>query len=130
LIARAFEVNRDVLVQKRFSIDRACSELPSISEFVMNVDALIPKLVALWMIVMIVGFSIVALQKRHCDKKRIRDYLLDKGYRDIAIQYDWFDFDKSNATYQVTCRSPAGVRVMTTCKIHRWNEDIYWKTPL
>ncbi len=94
----------------------------------MNVGALV---FILFLLAISVPFSILYVLRIRHDKERIRDYLLDKGCRDIVIQYEWFDFDKSNTTYHVTCRNPAGDQVRTTCKIHiYWGEDIYWKTPL
>lgn len=96
-------------------------------------DVIIRYAVILFMVVMFIGFSIVSLQKRRHDKERIRDYLLAKGYRNVAIHYEWLDFDKSNSTYRIECMSPAGVSVITGCKIHRWegyDDDIFWKTPL
>lgn len=102
-------------------------------EAVMNIDTLLPYLVGGFMLFMAVAFSIVAVQKRRQDMERIHNYLLDKGYREIAIRYEWFDFDKSNSTYRIEARNPAGVRIMTTCKIHRasgWDENIYWKDSL
>ena len=99
----------------------------------MNIDTLLPYLVGGFMLFMAVGFSIVAVQKCRQDMERIRDTLLDKGYQKIAIHYQWFDFDKSNSTYRIEARNPAGVRITTTCKIHRasgWDQHIYWKDPL
>ncbi len=99
----------------------------------MTIDALLPYLVGGFMVVMVVGFSIVRWQKRGHDIARIRDQLLDKGYRDIVIHSRWFDFDKSNSTYEIECRSSSGGRVTTTCKIHRspsWDQDIFWKDAL
>jgi hypothetical protein len=80
-----------------------------------------------------VAFSIVHWQKRKHDIARIRDQLFDKGYREIVIHSRWFDFDKSNSTYEIECRSPRGGRVTTTCKIHRspsFDQDIFWKDAL
>jgi hypothetical protein len=102
-------------------------------EAVMNIDNLLPYLVGGFTLFMIVSFSIVAWQKSRQDIERIRSYLLDRGYQEIVIHYQWFDFDKSNSTYRIECRHPTSGHIRTSCKIHRgsgWDGDIYWKDPL
>ena len=99
----------------------------------MSGDAIVRCLVIGFMLVGGVLFAVVAWQKAQEDKERIRNYLLDKGCREIAVHYEWFDFDKSNSTYRVECRHPTKGRIRTICKIHRgfgWEEEMYWKDPL
>lgn len=99
----------------------------------MSIDAALPYAVCGFMIVMAVGFAFVAWQKRCSDRARIREVLLDKGYRDIVIRYVWFDFDRSNSTYSVESRNRLGVPIVARCKIHRWpgwDGEIYWSDPL
>ncbi len=99
----------------------------------MSFDTLLPYLVTGFMLFMFVSFSFVAWQKRQEDMERIRERLLDKGCREIVIHYDWFDFDKSNSTYNIECIHPKNGRIRTVCKIHAtdgWDKDMYWKDPL
>lgn len=99
----------------------------------MSADQLVRFGVAIFMVFIFVLIAIVAWQKSQQDRERIRNCLLDKGYREIEIRYEWFDFDKSNSTYTIECRHPEKGRVRTSCKIHNmsgFDEEIFWKDPL
>lgn len=68
------------------------------------------------------------------DVENITEYLESRGYREIKVHYDWFDFDRDTCTYKVRCRSPKHKEIIhTACKVNRGfhsDNELYWKDPL
>jgi hypothetical protein len=60
-------------------------------------------------------------------KQHIRDYLLKKGARDIAITWVWFTHERDSVTYDVVYTDQLGNPQRTQCKIY--NDRWYWTKP-
>ena len=61
------------------------------------------------------------------DVQRIRKIVAAKGAKEINVSWQWLDFDRSNHTFSVEYVDQQDVKHNTTCKIHVWGSDIYWK---
>ncbi len=66
------------------------------------------------------------------NRQRIAAYLQAKGATDITVSYVWFDFDRSNLTYDVVY-TLHGQEHRNTCKTLAWlcgTGEFYWKDPV
>lgn len=82
-----------------------------------------------WMILIGIAVFVVAafyVQTRS-RKQQIREYLLSKGARDIAITWIWVSHERDSGTYDVAYTDHLGNRRQTRCKIR--DDGWYWKEP-
>ncbi|MEZ4662059.1 MAG: hypothetical protein R2911_31295 [Caldilineaceae bacterium] len=64
-------------------------------------------------------------------REEIEQYLMRLDASDIKIRFRFFDFDKTNYTYDVEYTDRAGHRQQTTCKVRGglWFDDtLYWSS--
>ncbi|MEZ4706865.1 MAG: hypothetical protein R3A44_06655 [Caldilineaceae bacterium] len=82
----------------------------------------------LWLGVMgaVLAFTYLNAQSK---REEIEQHLMRLGVSDIQIHFRFFDFDKTNYTYDVEYRDRAGHRQQTTCKVRGglwFDNTLYW----
>ena len=82
----------------------------------------------LWLGIMgaMLAFTFLNAQSK---REEIEHYLMQLGVSDIQIRFRFFDFDKTNYTYDVEYTDRAGHRQQTTCKVRGglwFDNTLYW----
>lgn len=81
-----------------------------------------------WFVIMAIVLALVYLSAQG-KREQIEQHLASLGASDIQIRYRFFDFDKTNYTYDVTYTDRAGNHQQTTCKVRGdlWaGNTLYW----
>ncbi len=66
--------------------------------------------------------------------RKVEMYLLLRGATDIAVQHEFFDFDRNTATFTVHYTGISGNRHVTRCRIRHvflfLDDSLFWSDPL
>jgi len=81
--------------------------------------------ISIGIIILVVSAGTLFLIDRR-KRAAIYEYLSKQGATKIIIKYAWFDFDRSNNTYDVSYEDKEGKPRTRSCKIG-FLDDIYWR---
>lgn len=87
----------------------------------------ITNLMILLLLVMLFVMSSFAIASKN--QQRIVAHLTQMGATEITVKHRYFDFDKSNLTFDVSYRDASGNNHVTRLKVREWSvgSDIVWE---